>query len=487
MGNLFGKNSGRTEAYFRVKIEREGQKDGLKSASFESSLPNLVRQPIVPDLLGINKSEVISTFLPLIYVAKYAQDMASEEENNEIELISDGRGLVLIGGSSAIERFIADLGLVGKSLPLPKMSDVLRNVGYATQVASSWQANSGRWLKLTKDSAEKLAMHGGLMPSKTLGVSHAMVGKTGEIKSWLQVVNSPSSLLSNPAVLSGAAGVMTQMAMQQSMAEITDYLVIIDRKLNDVLSHQKNKVLARMDGVRLQIDEAMAVLGAVGRVNETTWSKIQNSSGMIFETQGMALRKLGDLADKLGKDKKVSELTKTFGELEKEVKVWVAVLAECFRLLDALAVIEIDRVFDSSPEELDRHRLGLEIAREERFTKIAVSTQRLLESMNIAADLANLRVLFHPVDSKKVVATANRVAGEIEGIQELLAIGPGWQEVDARPWKEAANDAVEKTRVIAARGVEVAKEFKDDTRDQAQSIKGKLSGKIGDRFPRKEK
>lgn len=412
--------------------------------------------------------------------------MASEEENNEIELISDGDGLVLIGESSAIERFIADLGLVGKSLPLPKMSDVLRNVGYAAQVASSWQANSGRWLKLTKDSAEKLAMHGGLMPSKIQGVSHAMIGKPGEVKSWLQVVNSPSSLLSNPALLSGAAGMMAQMAMQQSIAEITDYLEEIDRKLGVVLSHQKNEVLARMDGVRLQIDEAMAVLGAVGRVNETTWSKIQNSSGVIFETQGMALRKLGDLADKLGKVKKVSELTKTFGELEKEVKVWVAVLAECFRLLDALAVIEIDRVFDSSPEELDRHRLGLETAREERFTRIASSTQRLLESMNIATDLANLKVLFHPVDSKKVVATANRVAGEIEGVQELLAIGPGWQVVGARPWKEAANDAVEKTRVIATKGVEVAKDFTQDAGGQAHVLKSKIFGKISERLSRKD-
>ena len=412
--------------------------------------------------------------------------MAREEENNEIELVSDGRGLLLIGDSSAIERFVADLGLVGKSFPMPKMSDALRNVGHAAQVASSWHANSGRWLKLTKDSAEKLAAAGELMQSKTSGVSHAMIGKPGEIKSWLQVVDPPRSLLSNPAVLSGVAGIMAQMAMQQSMAEITDYLVKIDRKLDEVLSHQKNEVLAKMDGVRSQIDEVMAVRGTVGRVNETTWSKIQNSSGIILETQGMALRKLGDLAGKLGKDKKVSELTKTFGDLEKEVKDWVTVLAECFRLLDALTVIEIDRVLDSSPEELDQHRLGLEIAREDRFLKIAASTQRLLESMNIARDLANLKVLFHPVGSKKIVETANRVAGEIEGVQKLLAIGPVWEVVEARPWKEAANDAVEKTRVIASKEIEHSKEFLGDLQNQAQSMKGKLSGKISDRIPRKK-
>lgn len=409
--------------------------------------------------------------------------MTSEEANNEIEIISDGSGFALIGESSAIERFIADLGLVGKSLPLPKMSDVLRNVGYVAQVASSWQANSGRWLKLTKDSAEKLAVAGDLMKSKTPGVSHAMIGKPGEIKSWLQVVNSHGSLLSNPALLSGAAGIMAQMAMEQSMAEITDYLVAIDQKLDDVISHQKNEVLAKIDGVRLAIDEAMSVRDAVGRVSEVTWSKIQNSSGTILETQGMALRKLGDLSEKMEKGKKVSDLVGTFGDLESQVKDWITVLAECFRLLDALAVIELDRVFDASPDELDRHRMGLKTAREDRFVKIATATHRMLDSMNIATETANLKVLFNPRDSKNVVTVANQVAGQIDKFHETLAIGPGWDDVEARPWRVAASDAVDKTRVIAAIGIGVAKDFTQDAGGHAKSLQGKLSSKISKHLP----
>jgi hypothetical protein len=412
--------------------------------------------------------------------------MTSEEVNNEIEIISDGSGIALIGESSAIERFIADLGLVGKSLPLPKMSDVLRNFGYAAQVASSWQANSGRWLQLTKESAEKLADAGALMQSKTPGVSHAMIGKPGEIKNWLQVVDSPGSLLSNPALLSGAAGIMAQMAMQQSMAEITDYLVAIDQKLDDVISHQKNEVLAKMDGVRLAIDEAMSVRDAVGRVSEVTWSKIQNSSGTILETQGMALRKLGDLTEKMEKGKKVSDLAETFDDLESQVKDWITVLAECFRLLDALAIIELDRVFDASPDELDRHRMGLKTAREDRFVKIATSTHRMLNSMNVATNKANLKVLFNPRDSKNVVTVANQVAGQIDKFHETLAIGPGWDDVEARPWRVAASDAVDKTRVIAAKGIGVAKNFTQDAGGHAQSLREKISGKLSDQFPQKD-
>jgi hypothetical protein len=279
---------------------------------------------------------------------------------------------------------------------------------------------------------------------------------------------------------------MAQMAMQQSMAEITDYLVTIDQKLDDVISHQKNEVLAKIDGVRLAIDEAISIRDSVGRVSEVTWSKIQNSSGTILETQGMALRKLGDLAEKMEKGKKVSDLAETFGDLESQVKDWITVLAECFRLHDALAIIELDRVFDASPVELDEHRMGLKKAREERLVKIASATHRMLGSMNIATNTANLKVLFNPRDSKNVVTVANQVAGQIEKFHEMLAIGAGWDDVEARDWKEAASDAVDKTRVITAKGIGVAKDFTHDASGHARALKGKLAGKIADRLPRKD-
>ena len=406
--------------------------------------------------------------------------------SDEIQLISDGDGLAVIGEPAAVERYLAEVGLAEKSVPLPKLSDVLRLLNTGTQAAAGMQEHSGRWLKLTKVSAETLAKHGPLMKSKTSGVSHAMIGKPGKIESWLQVVNSPSSLLSNPAVLSGAAGIMAQMAMQQSMAEITDYLVTIDQKLDDVISHQKNEVLAKIDGVRLAIDEAMSIRDSVGRVSEVTWSKIQNSSGTILETQGMALRKLGDLSEKMEKGKKVSDLAETFGDLESQVKDWITVLADCFRLHDALAVIELDRVFDASPVELDEHRLGLKKAREDRLVKIASATHRMLGSMNIATNTANLKVLFNPRDSKNVVTVANQVAGQIDKFHEMLSIGAGWDDVEARVWKEAASDAVDKTRVITAKGIGVAKDFTQDASGHARALKGKLAVKIAERLSRKD-
>ena len=71
-------------------------------------------------------------------------------------------------------------------------------------------------MKLTEDSARKVREIG-WTPTKTDGVSHAMLGKRGDIKNWVQIVTSPGAILTNPAVLSGVAGLMSQRAMQQQM------------------------------------------------------------------------------------------------------------------------------------------------------------------------------------------------------------------------------------------------------------------------------
>lgn len=64
----------------------------------------------------------------------------------------------------------------------------------------------------------------GFMDTKTPGVSYAMVGQPGDIKQWIQIVKSPGSMVSNPAMLAGAAGIMAQIALQRQMGDITDYL-----------------------------------------------------------------------------------------------------------------------------------------------------------------------------------------------------------------------------------------------------------------------
>lgn len=392
--------------------------------------------------------------------------------DDEVELISDGDGLAVVGNPRAVERFMESVGLSTEAgSPLGAS---LGAGASALQAGSEIAANSGRWVKLTEESAQAVKKFG-LMETNSPGVSHAMVGQPGDIKQWIQIVKSPGSMVTNPAMLAGAAGVMAQIAMQQQMDAIMEYLATIDEKLDDVLRSQTNQVLARMDGVDLAIQEAMSVRETVGRVSEVSWSKVQHQSGTILDTQAYALRQLADLADKIERKTKVGDLARTAKEAESEVDKWLTVLAHCVRLHDAMGVLELDRVLDASPDEIDRHRLGLNRARRDRLELLSQRTGYLLERMNTAVGTANSKVLLHPNSAPAVVASRNRVANDIHDFRGLLGIESGRESTDARPWKEAAIERWDAARSTGARGIGGVKRFSSGTAGQARSARDKLS------------
>ncbi|GAA4243272.1 hypothetical protein [Dactylosporangium darangshiense] len=361
--------------------------------------------------------------------------------DDEIELISDGDGLAVIGNPTAVERFLDSVGLLSlsKELGLDRLGSVLGAGAGVIQAASEIAANSGRYVKLTKESAQ-LVNEFGLMKTKTRGVSHAMLGKPGSISKWLQIENGPGSLVTNPALLSGAAGIMAQFARQHEMNEITELLTTIDEKLDDVRRAQRDAVLAKMDGVASAIKEAMTIREHVGRVSEVAWSKVQATSVTIADTQAYALRQLDALAEKMESKTKVGDLAKTAKKIEREVGVWLAVLARCFQLQDEIAVLELDRVLDASPADLNGHRLALSVARQDRRELILRKTKYLMDRMDAAAGTANSNVLLHATTSRAVVDSINHVGIAVDDFHGPLGIESGRDSLKATRWWDAARD-----------------------------------------------
>jgi hypothetical protein len=69
--------------------------------------------------------------------------------DNEIQLISDGDGLAVVGEPGAVERFLVAQGLPSKDLELPRLSAILNHGAAAAHVGSAIAAGSGRWVQLT--------------------------------------------------------------------------------------------------------------------------------------------------------------------------------------------------------------------------------------------------------------------------------------------------------------------------------------------------
>ena len=401
--------------------------------------------------------------------------------DNEIQLISDGDGLAVIGDPAAVERFLVFEGLPSKDLGLPRLGAVLSTGAAAAQAGSEIAANSGRWVKLTKESAQ-LADKYGLRKSSKTGLSTGVLkGNSGQVKGFVQFVRGPGSLLASPALLAGAAGIMAQVAMQQAMDEITDYLATIDEKLDDVLRAQEDAVWADMIGVGLDIDEAMTLREHAGRVNEVTWSKVQATPATIARTQAYALRQLDALAEKMERKTKIGDLAKMAKEAESKVQGWLVVLARCFQLQDAIAVLELDRVLDAAPDDLDGHRLGLKASRQKRLDAISRSTGRLMARMDAAAGTANTKVLLHPATSAAVVQSGERVASAVADFHGRLGIESGRQTLEAKRWVDAASEVRDKVLQTGAERVDASRRLGNEALDRARSVQDRLSGGIAGR------
>lgn len=369
----------------------------------------------------------------------------------DIQLIKDDQGLAVIGDATAVERLLRSAGLwVGsRELDLRRLSSVLRAGSDVAQTASEIVAGSGRWIKLTEESARLVREHG-LMPTKETGIAHVMVGTPGKIASWLQTDQRMGTLLSNPAALSGVAGLLSQAAAQQSMAEIRDYLVTIDWKVDDIRRKQDSDVVSRLAGVGASIDRAMTIRDAVGEVDETLWSTVQHSHTTIGGTQRYALDELDNIAVTL-QSPRMRELARSATRAEPEVEKWLGVLARCFQLEEALDVLELDRRMTQAlePARLDDYRRAQELALQRRRQIIGQRTEHLLAAMDRAVGTANEKILWTRDKSLGVVQSANLIATGVDTFHGLLRIEAApraWTPRDLGMVADVGSQTIEKVK-----------------------------------------
>lgn len=421
--------------------------------------------------------------------------VSTDDLGDEIEFISDGEGLVVIGEPAAVDRFAASAGVPSRVLDLERLSSAVSPIAVAKtgsmmQTASEVSANAGRWMKLTEESARAAQAANLVQRSGGKFVQATTRGANGQVAKNLQFVSGPGglvkagALLTNPAILAGVGSIMAQYAMQQTMEEITDYLAKIDAKVDDILRAQKDAVLADMIGVELMLDEVMVVRAQVGRVSEVSWSKVQGSAATIARTQAYALKQLDGLAERVEREARISDLAGLSRQAQQTVDEWLAVLARCFQLQEGLGVLELDRVLDSSPDDLDKHRLALQTARERRRELIATTTSQLVARMDAAASRANAKVLLNPMSSRVVVTASNEVAAGVSELNATLGIAQKREAVEARRWSSAAADVRDDVVGASKDGLQAAGRFGSETLENARLSSGRFAEKLAHRLQR---
>ena len=187
----------------------------------------------------------------------------------------------------------------------------------------------------------------------------------------------------------------------------------------------------------------------------------------LARTQAYALRQLDATAEKIAKKADLGQIAKATRKAEPRVREWLAVLARTFQLQDGISILELDRVLDASPEELDSHRLGLLTARHNRLDLIGRSTARLLTQMDETVRKANANVLLNPFDSPAAVKSSTQVTNGVLDFRGRLGIDTGHEAKDAKRWSQAATEIRDKALASASEGASAAGRFGSDTLDRA--------------------
>lgn len=361
----------------------------------------------------------------------------------EVQLISDDDGLAVIGEATAVERFLKSVGQWGSSqeLDLRALKPYLALGADIAQKASEIWANSGRWIKLTEESAALVKEHS-LMPSRqnpdenhlTIASFEGLPG----VGKWLQTEQNGAPLLANPAAASTLSGILARAATQQNMAEVVDYLATIDHKLDSVVRKVDDAQVANIVGVAEAVERAWAVREETGAVNQTLWSTVDQSFQSIAATQAYALEQLDAIASGL-EDTNVGGLAQAAALAKSDVPKWLGVLAQCFRLQDAVEMIELDRVLAEAPDDRDAYGVGQQKARQRRRALISDHTFQLLGRIDSAVGTANAKMIWNRTRSHSVIGSANHVAAGIHDFHGLLRIDAAPMAWDPRRLRRGAD------------------------------------------------
>lgn len=390
-----------------------------------------------------------SDIIPCDEVFQYTPKTEGANMNGDIEIISDDEGLTVLGNPTDVEQFLSEQGFVSEPLGEASSHDGIRKAGAfggtALQAGADVMQNSGRWVKLTSESTEKIKQFG-LIVNKQTGLKTGVIGKGGRggIVGNVQFENLAGAAATlNPAALANIGVMMSQMAMQQTLDQITDYLAVIDEKVDDVLRAQKDAVLSDMIGVGLIIEDAMRERQITGHVADITWDKIAGAPMVIASTQAYALRQLDAVAEKLQSTKDTEQLMKASKRSEATVNEWLAVLGKCIQLQDTFSLIELDRVLGTTPEELNNYRRSVMASRQKRLELFSRSVNQLETRIQDVCDRVNGTVLFHPLYAPATVESGKHITASLGRFAQHVDLDLAQHDLHAKQWVDTAGEAAQ--------------------------------------------
>ncbi len=369
------------------------------------------------------------------------------ELESKIEILQDENGLAIFGDPQLQSEFLSELQKLGISdkgnaLELSRLEQFLGKASSVLENLSNVAADSGRYLKLTPESAEKLQKIG-LIPVKGggSGISHAVLGKSGDIKGWLQVESGLGSLFSNPAALAGVSGILAEQALISEIKKISEMLDKLDNKIDSIRNDLRIKSKASLNRASDAIADAQVkITYNDGQLNSTTWSIVRDTLSDIDKVRNEAVEQLGQMSEsaqdaiRAGDIKKLGRQMQT---LEEDVVRWLSLLARSLQLREEFAVLELLNVARENPEQLKSHSAAVtERVKFHRLQSLAL-VRETVSGLSKFSEYALERVILHPTIANRTTGAMNFVFDKAQVFESAFGLIEEQSKIESMPWFKA--------------------------------------------------
>ncbi|MCG7272940.1 hypothetical protein MHJ82_01095 [Corynebacterium afermentans] len=338
-----------------------------------------------------------------------------DTHGQELPFILHNGGIVFFENENSLNSTadaLHEAGLTeGQSRPISP--ETVHRAAVLFQGGSQLHLESGRYLKLTQESYDFLQKHGVRNPiSGTI-----RRGDIGELRNSSQFVKNLAFEAGSraPAVLSNAAGIVAQAAIEHSLTEIKGYLRDHTEKLDRLLNQQRNESLSRLDGYQRRLCKEESFFVANKRLSQTGWDGIASIGGELEGIFEQSIREMNDAVNQLskaeGNAKKLQNLIQSLREVAADR---LAILAHALQLLDTYDRLSVVRVVDHEPEVAVSFTTHLLNARENRLTKVSEQLRAMQKAIRGSVSFSNSSSVLHAPRNNEIIRDANATIAQIE-------------------------------------------------------------------------
>lgn len=335
-----------------------------------------------------------------------------------VTVVKNEHGYALLGAGLAIEKLLIENGINYKAID-NQILKVAQFIADGSELAARLTDNKSIWLGVGEVARKILATQDG-KTGANIGPLALLITKADKVS--LAAVAGPQASVA-------IALILAQVAIQEAVAQIINYLTGMGEKIEKVLKDQQDQAVANIFKIRQAVTEVSMIRDETGTINEVAWSKVATLSVESMGLQKYPLQKIEALMNDVHSAKSAKQLQKATDAAMNELGAWLGILGNAVLLQDELSIIELDRVLTADPETFEGYQRAISLARSRRIDEVVSVLRPYDEVLQESWSRAESQQLIFPALSKKTFENLEHLDSDLDNF--LIAIGEQKNDWDA--------------------------------------------------------